>query len=63
MSGMETGTELLSVGEVARRLGISLEDAFDLMFATRELPVRFEGDTHGVPEDAVDTYLRTHAKP
>ncbi len=62
MSAMETGAELLDVGEVARRLEISRGEAFDLMFATRELPVEFRGNDHGVPENAVEAYRRTHAR-
>lgn len=62
MSDMETSTRLLDVGEIADRLGISREEVFDLMFATRELPVLFEAHTHGVPEDAVEAYRRAHSK-
>jgi len=62
VSDMETGTQLLNVREIAQRLEISLEDAFDLMFATRELPVEFRGNDHGVPEAAVEAYRRTHTK-
>jgi hypothetical protein len=58
---METGVELLDVGEVARRLEISREEAFDLMFTTRELPVQFRDNDHGVPENAVEAYRQTHA--
>ncbi|HVA73746.1 MAG TPA: hypothetical protein VNF71_04200 [Acidimicrobiales bacterium] len=57
---MET-QDLLSIPEVARRLGISTEDAFDLAFLTRELPVVFRGNDHGVPQHAVEAYLRAHA--
>lgn len=61
MSHMETSTNLLDVGEVADRLGISPEEAFDLMFATRELPVHFDGRTHGVPEATVESYRQAHS--
>jgi hypothetical protein len=54
--------DLLSIPEVARRLGISNEDAFDLAFLTRELPVEFRGNDHGVPEHAVETYRGAHAR-
>ena len=55
-----SSTALLSLPEIARRLGISNEDTFDLMFRSRELPVRFEGSTHGVPESAVEAYRQAH---
>jgi len=61
MSGVETGARLLDVGEIARRLDISREAAFDLMFLTRELPVRIEGGIDGVPEADVEAYRRAHA--
>jgi hypothetical protein len=61
MSHMETSAKLLGVTEIAQRREISREKAFDLMFVTRELPVRFEGRTHGVPEAAVEAYRRAHA--
>ena len=54
-------SQLLSIHEVARRLDITVEDAFDLAFVTRELPLEFSGNDHGVPEQAVDEYRRTHA--
>ena len=62
MSGVETGARLLDVGEIARRLDISREDAFDLMFLTKELPVRIEDGIDGVPEDAVEAYRRSHTR-
>lgn len=61
MRGVET-QPLLSIPEVARRLGISNEDAFDLAFLTRELPLEFRGNDHGVPQDAVEAYGRAHNK-
>ena len=60
MKDVESG-QLLSIPEVARRLAISDEAAFDLAFVTRELPLEFVGSDHGVPEQAVDDYRRTHA--
>ena len=54
---------LLSVPEIARRLGISNEEAFDLAFVTRELPLKFSGNDHGVPEAAVEAYRRAHSQP
>ncbi len=62
MSGVETHP-LLSIPEIARRLRISNEDAFDLAFVTRELPLVFSGNDHGVPEAAVEAYRRTHSEP
>jgi hypothetical protein len=61
MSTVET-QELLSIPEVARRLGISNEDAFDLAFLSRELPLVFRGRDHGVPVDAVESYRRSHTR-
>ena len=60
MNDMGSG-DLLSIREVARRLAISDEAAFDLAFVTRELPLEFSGSDHGVPEAAVDDYRRMHA--
>jgi hypothetical protein len=60
MKKMGTG-QLLSILEVARRLDISNEQAFDLAFVTRELPVKFTAEDHGVPEEAVEEYRRSHA--
>lgn len=59
MRAVET-QDLLSIPEVARRLGTSNEAAFDLAFVTRELPVVFRGTDHGVPEDAVEAYRQAH---
>jgi hypothetical protein len=53
--------ELLSIPQVARRLGITNEEAFDLTFVSRELPLEFTGGDHGVPEQAVEDYRATHA--
>jgi hypothetical protein len=53
-------SQLLSIPEVARRLAITSEAAFDLAFVTRELPLEFRGQDHGVPEDAVEQYRRAH---
>ncbi len=55
--------ELFSIPEVARRLGISSEEAFDLAFRTRELPIVFKGHDHGVPADALEAYRQTQARP
>ncbi|MBO0713900.1 MAG: hypothetical protein J2P59_04010 [Acidimicrobiales bacterium] len=52
---------LVSIPEVARRLGISTDAAFDLVFVARELPLEFRGNDHGVPEVALDAYQRAHA--
>lgn len=52
--------QLLSLLEVARRLEITHEAAFDLAFVTRDLPLEFRGEDHGVPEDAVEQYRRAH---
>lgn len=41
--------------------GCQHNDAFDLAFLTRDLPVEFEGKDHGVPEDVVEAYRRSHA--
>ncbi len=60
MKAVET-QDLLSIPEVARRLGTSNEDAFDLAFVTKELPVVFRGNDHGVPTDAVEAYRRAHS--
>lgn len=54
--------ELLSIPEVARQLGVSSEEAFDLAFRTRELPIVFRGEDHGVPADAVEHYRRAHTR-
>ena len=53
--------QLLSILEVARRLEITHEAAFDRVFVTRDLPVQFRGHDHGVPEDAAEQYRRAHA--
>lgn len=53
-------SQLLSIWEVARRLEITHEAAFDLAFVTRDLPLEFRGQDHGVPEDAVEQYRRAH---
>jgi hypothetical protein len=60
MKAVETG-QLLSIPEVARRLGISNEAAFDLVFLARQLPLKFSGNDHGVAEQAVEDYRRTHS--
>ena len=52
---------LLTIPEVARRLAITDEAAFDLAFVTRQLPLEFRGSDHGVPEQAVEEYRRAHA--
>lgn len=59
MTAVDT-QELLSIPEAARRLGISSEDAFDLAFRTRELPIVFRGNDHGVPAGALEDYRRSH---
>lgn len=48
MSGMETG-RLISVTEAARRLGVSPEEAFDLAFVSRELPIIVADNREGIP--------------
>lgn len=53
---------LLSIPEVARRLGVSNEDAFDLAFVTRDLPLVARDNDLGVPQDAVEAYRRTRAR-
>ncbi|MHB1535662.1 MAG: hypothetical protein ACYC1D_13855 [Acidimicrobiales bacterium] len=57
------GGELLSIPEVARRLDITKDAAFDLAFVTRKLPLEFRGSDHGVPEEAVEEYRRTAPSP
>lgn len=58
---MRAVVTLVSIPEVARRLGISPEAAFDLVFVARELPLEFRGNDHGVPEVALEDYQRAHA--
>ena len=58
----DVGTsQLLSITEVARRLDITNDAAFDLAFVTRELPLEFRGAEHGVPEEAVEEYRKAHS--
>jgi hypothetical protein len=52
---------LLSIREVAARLDITPEAAFDLAFVTRELPLEFRGSDHGVPQEAVEEYRAAHS--
>jgi hypothetical protein len=59
MKPVET-PQLLSIPEVARRLDISDEAAFDLVFVSRQLPLEFRGNDHGVAEPAVEDYRRAH---
>jgi hypothetical protein len=49
MKPMETG-QLLSILGVARRLGINNDEAFELAFVTRELPVKFTAKTTVFPK-------------
>ena len=60
MTGMESSSTLLDVGAIAERLDITREAAFDLMFVSRELPIVFTDDQHGVPEEAVEAYRHSH---
>lgn len=52
---------LLSIPQAARRLAISDDAAFDLAFVSRDLPLEFTEDDHGVPEHAVEAYRRARA--
>jgi hypothetical protein len=53
--------QLLTIPEVARRLDVSDDVAFDLAFVSRDLPLEFTDGDHGVPERAVESYLEAHA--
>lgn len=55
--------QLLTIPEVARRLHVSDEAAFDLAFVSRDLPLHFADAEHGVPAQAVESYLEAHAGP
>lgn len=59
---MTVGPEqLLTIPEVARRLEVTDEAAFDLAFVSRDLPLHFSDSEHGVPARAVESYLEAHA--
>ncbi len=62
MIPMETATELLTVPQLARALGITSGEAFDLVFVSRAMPAgRHPDGGAGVTVAAVDEYRRSHA--